>query len=55
MTGEEWIISTRDTLATRMRIGCQTERGEGGSSPDEPLGLETENGGLNDDTKGELP
>ena len=47
MTGDEWITSTRDTLATRMRIARQTERGEGGYSPDEPLGSDAENSGLN--------
>jgi len=46
MTGDEWIISTRDTLATRMRIARQTKRGECGYSPDAP-GSDTENSGLN--------
>jgi len=54
MTGDDWIISTRDTLATRMRIVRQTEHGGGGSSPDAPLGSDTENGGLNHDTESEF-
>jgi hypothetical protein len=54
MTGGEWITSTRDTLATRMRVACQTERGGGGSSPDAPLGSDAENSGLNHDTESEF-
>jgi hypothetical protein len=47
MTGDEWIRSPKDVMMTRFRIAQQNTRGKDPSSPDAPLGLETENAGLN--------
>jgi len=47
MTGDEWIRSPKDVIMTRFRIAQQNTRRKDPSSPDEPLGSDTENSGLN--------
>lgn len=42
MTGDKWITSPKDVMATRFRIAQQNPRRESMDSPPEPLGLDVE-------------